>query len=126
MCLGQISEISSSFFYFILKVCNCKVTFECDLGKNGSVRIILDNKREGSARISATNGTQYPVLSNTTLTNLKEPMKKKSKGSLNYGSSLDYNNATSLSANVSHKLSSHGSSDYSLNVCLLYLSWIFI
>ena len=74
-----------------LKICECIVTFECDMGNSGTVQISLDKQEAPPLNPPIDYSDMYPPLSNTTLKKNSEKHRGNAHVSSNTESSTSEN-----------------------------------
>ena len=95
-----------------LKICECIVTFECDMGNSGTVQISLDKQEAPPLNPPIDYSDMYPPLSNTTL---KKNFTKQ-KGNAHVSSNTESKNKIGSEMNASKSAYIGAAVDYSYTV----------
>ena len=105
------------------KICECIVTFECDMGNSGTVQISLDKQEAPPLNPPIDYSDMYPPLSNTTWKKNFDKDKGNTHVSSNTTSSKSENKIRSEMNNSKHAFIGAGV-DYSYTVSPKLLSFI--
>ena len=112
-----------------LKICECIVTFECDMGNSGTVQISLDKQEAPPLNPPIDYSDMYPPLSNTTLKKNSEKHKGNAHVSSNtessenkIGSEMNETKSAYIGAAVDYSYTVHPVQFSFAKIVLIYLN----
>ena len=119
----DIISVFPNIFIIFLKICECIVTFECDMGNSGTVQISLDKQEAPPLNPPIDYSDMYPPLINTTQKKDFSKQKDSAQVSSKIASSISENKRRS-EMNETKSAYVGAAVDYSYTVSRLQFSFI--